>query len=66
MGCSCGGRRAGETAALATGIPVVYRVTHPTGATVDYWTEGDAQRVVRAVQGATYARVDARTGVAVG
>lgn len=66
MACNCGGRRGANAAALASGgVAVVFRVTHPNGATVDYWDETKAEKAAKAITGATYAKVDARSGLPV-
>lgn len=66
MGCNCGGR-AGAVAAtvMAGGSATVWRLTHPNGATVDYWTEDGAKGAMAATPGSTYQKVDHRTGLPV-
>lgn len=55
MGCSsCGGRRGQQAATAAAvaagnGVAAVWRLTHPTGSTVDYWDSGDADRAKEAL-----------------
>lgn len=69
MGCNCGsGRRGGTSAATIAsgGSALVYRLFHPNGATVDYWTEGRAQAAMASVPDSYYEQVDYRTGMKVG
>lgn len=67
MACNCGGRRGVGAAALASGrgVAIVYRVTFANGATVDSWDEPTAQKRVAVNEGASYQKVDARTGLPV-
>jgi len=63
MGCNCGGRRgAVASTVMAGGTAKVFRLTHPNGATVDYWTELAAEKAQEATPGSSYQAVDHRTG----
>ncbi|MFF9265852.1 hypothetical protein [Streptomyces longwoodensis] len=50
---------------MAGGSAAVWRLTHPNGATVDYWTEASAQKAAAATPGSTWQKVDHRTGLPV-
>lgn len=64
MGCNCGGRRgAVASTVMAGGSAAVWRLTHPNGATVDYWTEPAANTAQKATPGSSVQKVDARTGL---
>lgn len=66
MGCGCGGARgsgpAGNRAMAPSGRPVVFRLRHPSGGSVDYPDEGSARAAKAALPGSDYAPVDPRTG----
>lgn len=64
MSCNCGGR-AGAVAStvMAGGSAAVWRLTHPNGATVDYWTQESANKAQAATPGSTVQKVDHRTGL---
>jgi hypothetical protein len=65
MGCSsCGGGRHGAQAVVgsAGGVPVAWRLTHPSGGTVDFTSPVAAEDEKRRVPGSTVQKVDTRTG----
>jgi hypothetical protein len=72
MGCNCGGGRRGPAATAAAntiangGSAGVYRLTHRNGATVDYWTQKQADDAQQAAPGSAWAYVDYRTGTPIG
>lgn len=65
MGCNCGGggRSAARAAAMsATGVPVAWRLKHPSGGTVDYYVDTLAYEELKKVPGGVVTKVDVRTG----
>lgn len=64
MGCNCGGR-ARATTSTGTGQATVFRLYHPNGATVDYWTRPRVEAAQKAVPGSFWEQVDAHTGLKV-